>query len=218
MVKIVALVALLVSGFGPADQPAYVAAGDEAYTIDLELDGYVNGKMDPARMMTVEGCTLERDAAYLYSLMVAEAHEDGVDLVPRDCYRTYQVQKAAYERRCPYVETPVYGLDAGTGERIQTGTRKARECTGPPVAPAGASNHGWGRAVDFGNRNRVLGCYDEEFHWLKNNAHRFGWIHPDWAHCGRDTQEPWHWEFAGVTDPTLVEYVAIDPDLLPPLE
>lgn len=218
MFKIVTTVAIVFAGLSPAAQPEYVAAGDEAYTIDLELDGYVNGKMDPARLMTVEGCTLERDAAYLYSLMVAAAGEDDVDLRPRDCYRTYKEQKAAYERRCPYVEEPVYGLDAATGERVQTGTKKVRECSGPPVAPAGASNHGWGRAVDFGNRNRVLSCYDREFDWLKNNAHRFGWIHPAWAHCGKDTQEPWHWEFAGVTDPTLVDYVTIDPAHLPPLE
>lgn len=218
MFKIITVVAIMFAGLGPAVQPEYVAAGDEAYTIDLELDGYVNGKMDPARMMTVEGCTLERDAAYLYSLMVAAAAQDGVDIRHQDCYRSYEEQKRAYERRCPHVEKPVYGLDAETGETVQTGTRKVRECSGPPVAPAGSSNHGWGRAVDFANRNRVLGCYDKEFHWLKNNAYRFGWIHPDWAHCGRDTQEPWHWEFAGVTDPTLVEYVAIDPDLLPPLE
>jgi hypothetical protein len=35
---------------------------------------------------------------------------------------------------------------------------------------------------------------------MQGNAHRFGWVHPDWAHCGKVTQEPWHWEYAGVTD------------------
>jgi LAS superfamily LD-carboxypeptidase LdcB len=218
MPKIFALLVVMLAGLAPGESPEYVAAGDVAYTLDLEVDGYVNGKMDPARLMTVEGCTLERDAAYLYSLMLAAADEDGIDLRHEDCYRTYKAQKAAYERRCPYVETAIMSKDPATGEQVQTGTRRARECTGPPVAPAGASNHGWGRAVDFANRSRVLSCYDDEFHWLKNNAHRFGWIHPDWAQCGRSTQEPWHWEFAGVTDPTLVEYVRIDPSLLPALE
>jgi LAS superfamily LD-carboxypeptidase LdcB len=218
MSKILALTMVLIASLGPGDVPEYVAAGNEAYTLDLELDGYRNGRMDPARLMTVESCTLERDAAYLYSLMVSAARQDGIDLRHQDCYRTYDSQKRAYESRCPYVETPIVGVDDETGEQVQTGVKKARECTGSPVAPAGASNHGWGRAVDFATRHRVLTCYDDEFHWMKNNAHRFGWIHPAWARCGKSTQEPWHWEFAGVTDPTLVEYVTIDPALVPELE
>jgi LAS superfamily LD-carboxypeptidase LdcB len=218
MFKAFALIAVLFAGLGPGESPEYAPAGAEGYSLDLEVDGYSNGKMDPARMMTVEGCTLERDAAYLYSLMVAAAAEDGVRLDHQDCYRTYKEQKAGYERRCPVVETAVFSTDPSTGEQVQTGTKRSRECSGPPVAPAGTSNHGWGRAVDFSNGSRVLSCYDDEFEWLKNNAHRFGWVHPGWAHCGKDSQEPWHWEFAGVTDPTLVEFVLIEPDLIPSLE
>lgn len=213
-----ALLVAMTAGLGPGEEPEYAPAGAEAYSLDLELDGYVNGKMDPDRLMTVAGCTLERDAAYLYSLMVHAAEEDGVSLDHEDCYRSYDVQAAAYERRCPVVETPIYSLDKSTGEKVQTGTKRSRECSGPPVAPAGRSNHGWGRAVDFSTGYSVLTCYDEAFHWLKLNANRFGWVHPEWAHCGKSSQEPWHWEFAGVTDPTLVSFVAIDPDLIPTLE
>lgn len=215
---VLALLVALSTGLGPGDEPDYAPAGDEAYSLDLELDGFLNGRMETDRMMTVGSCTLERDAAYLYSLMLDAAEEDGIDLDHEDCYRSYDQQAAAYERRCPVVEIAIYGLDQDTGERVQTGTERSRECTGPPVAPAGRSNHGWGRAVDFSNGRSVLTCYDDEFHWLKLNAHRFGWVHPEWAHCGKSTQEPWHWEFAGVTDPTLVDFVAIDPRLVPNLE
>lgn len=219
MPKVFALLLVMFTALGPGEIPEYAPAGTEAYSLDLELDGYVNGRMDPDRLMTVRGCTLERDAAYLYSLMVDAAQKDGVHLRYEDCYRSYNQQASAYERRCPFVETAVYGVDPVTGAKVQTGTRKTRECTGAPVAPAGRSNHGWGRAVDFASRyGRVLSCYDAEYDWMKNNAHRFGWVHPDWAECGKDTQEPWHWEYAGVTDPTLVEYVTIDPSLVPALE
>ena len=218
MLKVFALVAVVVAALGPGELPQYVPAGNEAYSLDLKLDGYVNGKMDSSRMMTVEGCTLERDAAYLFSLMVTAAAEDGITLRYQDCYRSYSEQKAAFERRCPWVETPILALDPLTGEEIQTGVDRERVCSGPPVAPPGASNHGWGRAVDFANRDRVFTCYDREFHWMMNNAYRFGWVHPAWARCGKSTQEPWHWEFAGVTDPILVPYVTIDPDLIPALE
>lgn len=218
MSTVFALLVVFVAGLGPGQEPEYAPAGTEAFTLDLQMDGYANGRMDPARMMTVSGCSLERDAAYLFSLLMDAAREDGIYLRYEDCYRTYDSQAAAYERRCPVVETTTYSVDPDTGERVETGTRRARECTGPPTAPAGRSNHGWGRAVDFSNGHRVLGCYDNEFHWLKLNAHRFGWVHPAWAHCGKPTQEPWHWEWAGVTDPQLVKYVTIDPTLVPNLE
>lgn len=212
------LFVVVIASLGPGEAPEYAPASNVAYTLDLELDGFVNGRMDPARMMTVGGCTLERDAAYMYSLMLDAARNDGVTLRHEDCYRSYDRQAAAYERRCPIVETEIFSTDAETGEKVQTGTKRERECTGPPTAPAGRSNHGWGRAVDFSTGRRVLTCYDTEFHWLKNNAHRFGWVHPPWAHCGKSTQEPWHWEWAGVTDPQLVKFVTIDPNLVPVLE
>jgi LAS superfamily LD-carboxypeptidase LdcB len=218
MPKVFALLVIMIAGLGPGEAPEYAPAGTEALSLDLELDGYINGKMDPKRMMTVRGCTLERDAAYLYSKMLDAAEEDDVDLRAEDCYRTFNEQARAYERRCPIIETAIFAPDPETGEQVQSGVTKARECSGPPVAPAGRSNHGWGRAVDFADRNGVLTCYDDAFHWLKNNAHRFGWVHPAWAQCGMDTQEPWHWEYAGVTDPTLVEYVKIDRSLIPVLE
>lgn len=215
---VLVLLAAMTFGLGPGEEPEYAPAGEEAYSLDLELDGFVNGRMDPDRMMSVGGCTLERDAAYLFSLMLDEARNDGVYLGYEDCYRSFSRQASAYERRCPVVETAIFELDPDSGEKVQTGTKRERECSGPPVAPAGRSNHGWGRAVDFSSGRSVLTCYDSEFHWLKLNAHRFGWVHPQWAQCGKATQEPWHWEFAGVTDPTLVQFIDIDPSLVPALE
>ncbi len=204
MPQVLALLLLMTASLGSVPVPEYAIAGREAYTNDLKLEGYVNGHMPSDRMMTVDGCTLERDAAYLYSQMVDAAKEDGIYLGWEDCYRSYRTQARAYERRCPYV---------------QTSTGKTRECKGAPLAPAGASNHGWGRAVDFTNRHdTVLSCRNIEYKWLQDNAYRFGWVHPGWAECGQRSQEPWHWEYAGVTNPTLVEYVKIDLRLVGNLE
>lgn len=209
---------LLFAGLAPGEAPEYAPAGDQAYTIDLEVDGYRNGYMDSDRLMTVNRCTLERDAAYTYSLMMAGAEEDGVSLRPESCYRTYGQQDAAFNRRCPITEVPVYAESEVSGGKVQTGSKMERVCTGPPTARAGQSNHGWGRAVDFGDRSGVLTCYDDEFLWLQRNAHRFGWVHPPWARCGMETEEAWHWEFAGVTAPVLVGYVNLDPTLLRAVE
>lgn len=199
--------------------PEYVPAGDEAYTLDLELDGYDNGAMDSDRLMTFDGCTLERDAAYLYALMWEAAKSDGVTLRPQDCYRTYNRQVGAYERRCPFKNVAVYDKDPVTGETWMSGTRSVRICTGPPTAKPGQSNHGWGRAIDFRTRRGgSLGCDSPDTRWLQGNAHRFGWVNPRWAWCDRDTAEPWHWEYAGVTDPSLVNYGVINEKLAEHIE
>jgi hypothetical protein len=194
--------------------PEYVPAGDEAYTLDLEVDGYVNGRMSSDRLMTFDGCTLERDAAYMYALLMEAAERDGVRIGFEDCYRSYNSQKASYDRRCPVVDTPVFAVDPLTGVTVQVGLQSGRVCSGPPIAKAGNSNHGWGRAVDFTDGRGVLTCSDTTFRWMQGNAHRFGWVHPEWAQCGKVTQEPWHWEYAGVTDPLLVGQGQLNPDLL----
>ena len=212
MPKLLALL-IMIAGLGPGEPPEYSPAGDKALTLDLEIDGYENGFMDPDRLLEVGNCLLERDAAYTYSLMREAAEEDGITLRPSSCYRSYHVQERAYERRCPIVEVPTYG-ETPLGDTVQTGTKQRRVCTGLPTARAGYSNHGWGRAIDFSDRRGLLTCYDKEFLWLQRNAHRFGWVHPRWARCGADLEEAWHWEFAGVTDPTLVDYVRLDPSLL----
>jgi hypothetical protein len=204
---------ILIAGLGPGELPEYEPAGTQALTLDLEIDGFVNGYMDPDRLLKVGSCLLERDAAYTYSLMIEAADEDGVRLRHTDCYRTYSVQDRAYNRRCPIEDVPLFSEDS-FGDRIQTGTRKQRVCTGPPTARAGESNHGWGRAIDFRDSRGVLSCYDTEFLWLQRNAYRFGWVHPQWAHCDAKLEEAWHWEFAGVTDPTLVDFNRLDPSLI----
>ena len=82
----------LVFAFSLTGSPAtaeLVPAGEEALSFDLVLDGYVNGYMTKDRLMTYDGCTLERDAAYTYALLMGAAANDGVYLAPIDCYRTY---------------------------------------------------------------------------------------------------------------------------------
>ncbi|HEX5696289.1 MAG TPA: M15 family metallopeptidase [Acidimicrobiia bacterium] len=215
---ILALIIAFSSAIAVGPTPEYVPVSDEAYTLDLEIDGYVNGAMDKARLMTLEGCTLERDAAYMYALLMEAAERDGINLGWEDCYRSFTTQKAAYDRRCPVVDEAIFETDPLTGEKVQTGTKSARVCSGPPIARAGFSNHGWGRAVDFTDGNGVLSCTDSTFRWLQGNAHRFGWVNPRWAWCDRSTREPWHWEYAGVADATLVGTTRLNQDLIKSIE
>jgi len=63
------------------------------------------------------------------------------------------------------------------------------------AAVPGTSNHGWGLAVDLCGGLERYGT--PQYNWMKANAGRFGWMHPDWAEPGNGREEPWHWEYAG---------------------
>ncbi|NND03918.1 MAG: hypothetical protein HKN91_14145 [Acidimicrobiia bacterium] len=81
---------------------------------------------------------------------------------------------------------------------------RVRVCRVPTATP-GNSNHGWGRAVDLTADGALLTCESDAFVWLAANASRYGWVHPDWAACGADKEEAWHWEWGGTRNdgPTL---------------
>jgi LAS superfamily LD-carboxypeptidase LdcB len=63
------------------------------------------------------------------------------------------------------------------------------------AAIPGRSNHGWGVAIDFGCGIQTFGSPQHE--WMRANAGRFGWFHPEWARINGSRPEAWHWEFAG---------------------
>jgi LAS superfamily LD-carboxypeptidase LdcB len=63
------------------------------------------------------------------------------------------------------------------------------------AAVPGTSNHGWGLAVDLCAGIDHYGT--AQYGWMKANAGRYGYLHPDWAEPGHGREEPWHWEYAG---------------------
>lgn len=184
--------------------PLGAVLADEGYSADLVEQEFKNGQLPSSRIIELNGCLLERDAAYTMSLMIEAAAEDGVKLRPAWCYRTIEQQRATYDRNCPVIEqfiplvNPADGqpLVGDDGEQL-LGKETTRECSLPTASPS-RSNHGWGRAVDFEVRKRVMACGDVSFRWLNENAHRFGWVHPEWARCGGELEEPWHWEYGGL--------------------
>jgi hypothetical protein len=63
------------------------------------------------------------------------------------------------------------------------------------AAVPGTSEHGWGKAVDLCGGVERAGS--PAYEWMKANARRFGWFHPDWAEPSGSRPEAWHWEFSG---------------------
>lgn len=93
-----------------------------------------------------------------------------------------------------------YDLPINDGYRDYPGQVEAKEIYGDGAATPGTSNHGWAMAVDIGDRSHFTIGYSHPIYlWLKANAGRYGWAHPDWAEPGgQGPHEAWHWEYYGL--------------------
>ncbi|MCP5118844.1 MAG: hypothetical protein GY953_49155 [bacterium] len=178
-----------------------VVAGAEALSEDLEAAGRNNGRLPAEILVEIEsssGCLLEHEAAEHWIALEEHAAADGIDLVARWCYRNLSTQRRTYDRNCPL--TPLVpaepGQDGAGDDSEAAPVRLVRKCRVATAKP-GNSNHGWGRAIDVKQGGRLLSCQSPSFQWLLENAHLYGWVHPDWAGCGEPKEEPWHWEWAG---------------------
>lgn len=184
--------------------------GSRALRSDLQSH-YRNGRLPDSVLTEVpsgtnQDCFVERDAAIAWELLMLAAEQEGVTgFAGGWCYRSLSQQKRTYDRNCGWVTPPA---------PPQPPVKDGEEPPPPPPKPApvfkckvptakpGTSNHGWGRAIDVvdttTSKAHLLNCRDSQFHWLLENAPRFGWVLPSWARCGSSKQEPWHWEWAGV--------------------
>lgn len=150
--------------------PIPVAPSTGSIDSYLEVNGLTdrNGHLEPHELVEVSGgwhgsARLLPPAAQAWESMRAAAAQDGIDLYAIDTYRSYEVQAHAH------------------GEYL-AGRKDAY------VLPPGHSEHGYGLAVDLTNGS-LVGPGDAEWHWMTENASRFGW-HPI-------SNESWHWEFRG---------------------
>lgn len=90
---------------------------------------------------------------------------------------------------------PLFATDGYRDYATQVQLKKEK---GPYAATPGTSNHGWGKAFDLASGVNSFGS--PEHKWLRENAHRWGFVHPTWAHDGNPANgmdEAWHWEFVG---------------------
>jgi hypothetical protein len=157
----------------------------------------LNGRLPASQLATIPGTNRRLLAALVpqtAALRAAFQGAFGKPLVITDAYRSYAEQVTLKATKGVYAATP------------------------------GTSNHGWGRAIDFGSGVNIEGS--PEYRWMKAHAPTYGWTHPRWAEDGNPAngqQEPWHWEAAptpvsstawsgatvpttpGVTAPTPIE-------------
>lgn len=111
--------------------------------------------------------------------MLDDAEEDNIDLKVVSAFRSFETQSQLKSN---------YSIRYGTGANTFS-------------ADQGYSEHQLGTAVDL-TTPAIGGLYTsfgttKEFTWLKNNAHRFGFIlsYPEGNQYY--IYEPWHWRFVG---------------------
>lgn len=135
-------------------------------------------------------------AKALEEMFAAAKEEKGYVLLAVSGYRPYGTQQLLFNNKVAAV---------GSKEAAQK-----------KVAPAGASEHQLGLAMDVLSENfRLLnsGFLDtEEGKWLYENCHRFGFIvryKKEWSNITGYSAEPWHFRYIGVSHATAVSKLNI---------
>ena len=145
-----------------------------------------------------ESIYMRPEAAHaLESMFAAAREEQGFTLLAVSGYRAFGLQQVLFNNK-------VESLN-GDKERAQR-----------TVAPAGASEHQLGLAMDIvcdTYRNLNSGFLDTaEGRWLYENCQRFGFIvryRKEWSDITGCAAEPWHFRYLGVAHATAVQWLNV---------
>lgn len=198
---------------GTIDSPTYIEVDEDTFHLTYINRNYRLPENYKPKLVTVAGSTqkLEKTVAKYYEKMYDAAKKDGVLLTPCSGYRSIERQKRNYNNKVEYYENLGYS------------ETEAKEKAATVILPPGSSEHNLGVAMD-------IVCVDEwfedteEFSWLKENAHKYGFILRYPKDRQEDTgiiYEPWHWRFVGVDAATeikeknmiLEDYLGVNQDV-----
>lgn len=125
--------------------------------------------------------------------MIADAKDDGLELIVAGAYRSIQRQRELFESRVNALKQAGHSAD------------EAHRLTALEYALPGASEHNAGLAIDIlsNSHPNPTRAFDQsaEFEWLINNCFKYGFIlrYPDEkTHITGIMYEPWHYRFVGV--------------------
>src|SRR5688572_11828920 len=181
MVRVIAVLSALVVLLLGVAAPAGAESPAHPDNRPTAVEGHENGRLPANRLILVSpGCKSLREAAPSLALLFRQATALNVPLFGNDCYRPIDDQVS------------LYAYNTSTG-----GPCTAQPTFYPDGRRRGTSNHGWGKAVDFGNRGSTLTFSSPGYRFLTQHAARVGWNHPGWARAGMRCAEPWHWEWVG---------------------
>ena len=152
---------------------------------------YVPADLEKPNVKATNGeILMRREAARALEALFMSASKDGHTLVAVSGFRSYGTQRAIYQRKI---------------------TNSGKRMAALLVAPAGASEHQLGLAMDVGRHssaglNASFGK-SREGQWVAEHAHRFGFIiryKAEWTEITGYADEPWHLRYVGVDHATEI--------------
>lgn len=131
---------------------------------------------------------LRKEARINFEKLAKKAKEEGFNIIAVSTYRSYEYQEKLYNN---------YVLDKGLYYADMASAR------------AGHSEHQTGLAVDIADLSLDYDNFEstKEFNWMKENAHKFGFIlrYPKASfHITGFKYEPWHYRYVGVLVATYI--------------
>lgn len=131
---------------------------------------------------------LRKEARINFEKLSKKAKEEGFNIIAVSTYRSYEYQEKLYNN---------YVLDKGLYYADMASAR------------AGHSEHQTGLAIDVANLSLDYDNFEstKEFNWMKENAHKFGFIlrYPKASfHITGFKYEPWHYRYVGVLVATYI--------------
>lgn len=132
---------------------------------------------------------LQKEAYDAFKLMYDDAYKNGLHLYISSPYRSYNTQKTLYN-----------------AYSIKDGQKKADTYSAKP----GYSEHQTGLSFDVSSaNNHSINKFSQtnEFKWIKNNAHKYGFIlrYPyGKKYITGYIYEPWHYRYVGVEAATYI--------------
>ena len=131
---------------------------------------------------------LRHEARINFEKLSKEAKKKGFNIIAVSTYRSYEYQDKLYNN---------YVLDKGAYYANMASAR------------AGHSEHQTGLAVDVADKSLEYDNFEntKEFDWMKNNAHKYGFIlrYPKASfHITGFKHEPWHYRYVGIDIATYI--------------
>jgi zinc D-Ala-D-Ala carboxypeptidase len=186
---------------------ALLSAGSDPYGNTSPAD-YVMGRFNPAqhsRFMVLDhtglasrkGMYLRKETYHALKRMIHEFHKShpGVPVTVISATRNFYAQKYIWEGKWTG-RRKVHGKRLNRTEKnpLNRGKVILRYSSMP-----GTSRHHWGTDVDLNSLNNSYFQHGKGkilYHWLRKNAHRFGFCQPYSAGRSRGYyEERWHWSY-----------------------
>jgi len=167
----------------------YTSPNQNTNTILVNKYYAIDSTFEPKDLVNIDSkyrtrndAQMTKEATEAFNKLASDAQKEGYTILAMSTYRSYSRQKTIYNNYVSY-----------------DGVKKADTYSARP----GHSEHHTGLAVDVKNKDKVYTKFGEteEFIWMKENAHKYGFILRYTTENEFITgykNEPWHYRYVGI--------------------